>query len=113
MVIILTSLRLRSLFGYFKLSWMGFNITLQTRKQKGFLQIKNTGLGYTHYTLSAWQTEEDAKAFAHSGYHLKAMKQSAALATEIRIYKYSGETLPKWGEVKTLLSENAKVYTYK
>ncbi|WP_413288072.1 DUF3291 domain-containing protein [Bdellovibrio sp. HCB337] len=112
MTITVTSLRLRSLWGFFKLSWMGFNITLQARKQKGFRKMKNTGFGYLHYTASAWESPADAKAFAHSGYHLHAMKQSSSIATEIRIYTFEGDQLPSWSETKKILEEKGRVFSY-
>lgn len=112
MIIVVTSLRLRKLHGFFKLSWNGFKITLQARKQPGFVRMKNTGFGYTHFTMSAWQTEEDAKAFAHSGPHLEAMKKSGQIATEIRVYKYPANQLPGWAEAKSLVLEKGRVFSF-
>lgn len=53
MIIVVTSIKLRSLFGFFRLSYQGLKIMRQTRQQKGFVSMKNTGFGYMHYTLSA------------------------------------------------------------
>lgn len=112
MIITVTSIRLKSVWYFFKLSWHGFNIAQQCKKTTGFLQMKNTGFAYNHFTMSAWETENDMKTFARSGAHVKAMKQSAQLADEIRTYTYEGSKLPTWREAKQLLATNGKTLTY-
>jgi len=75
--------------------------------------MKNTGFGYLHFTLSAWETTEDLKRFAREGAHLNAMKKSSTLATEIRTYTYQGDRFPGWKEAKKTLFEKGKVLTLK
>lgn len=58
--------------------------------------MKNTGLGYTHYTFSAWQT-----------------KEGASLVTQIRIYTYQDDKLLNCSEVKNALEEKGQFYDYK
>ena len=113
MIITVTSIRLRKWWLYFYLTSLAFKITLQLRKQKGFIKMKNTGFGYLHFTLSVWETEEDLKRFAREGAHLKAMKKSSVLATEIRTYTYQSDQVPNWKEAKNLLLEKGKVLTFK
>lgn len=113
MIIVVTSIKLRSLFGFFRLSYQGLKIMRQTRQQKGFVSMKNTGFGYMHYTLSAWESLEAMQNFARSGAHLESMQYSAKLSTEIRTYTYEGSALPSWAEAKKLVSEQGKSYTYK
>ena len=112
MIVVLTSLRLRSLWGFFRLSWHGLQISRQAKKQQGFLSLKNTGLGHNHFTMSAWKTEEDMKAFAKSGAHLTAMKESATISTTIKTLMYSTDKLPSWKEAKQLLNEKGKALHY-
>lgn len=112
MIVTVTSLRLKSLWGFFRLSWMGFRITLQARRQPGFVAMKNTGFGYLHFTATVWRSEAEAKAFAHSGYHLEAMKKAASLADEVRIYTFAGDNIPSWTETRKLLEERGRVYSY-
>ncbi len=112
MIITLTSIKLKSAWFFFKLSWYGLNISLQCKKAPGFLLIKNTGFAYDHFTMSAWKSETDMKAFARSGAHLTAMKQSAQLANEIRTYTYEGDKLPTWKEAKELLNQKSKRLYY-
>lgn len=113
MYITVTSLRLRKLSGFFKLTWFGMNISRQAMKQPGFVKLKNRGFGYLHYTLTAWESEEALKNFAHSGKHKEAMKQSKSLSTEIRIYTYQSDQFPNWDEAKSLLEKEGKVMTFK
>ena len=80
--------------------------------QKGFIEMKNRGFGYLHFTLSVWDSETDAKNFARSGAHLEAMKESWKLATEIRIYTFRGEKIPDWRKAKRLLNESGKVFSF-
>jgi hypothetical protein len=108
-----TSLKLKSVWGFFKLSWHGLQISNQAKQEKGFVAIKNTGFGYWHYTLTLWQTEEDLKRFAKTGAHLNAMKISSALASEIRTFTYSSDTLPTWAEAKARLLEKGKTAVFK
>jgi Domain of unknown function (DUF3291) len=109
----IASLKLKSVWGFFKLSLHGLKISNQAKKEKGFVSIKNTGFGYLHYTLTLWENEEDLKRFAHSGAHREAMKESGALAQEIRTYTFPAEALPDWKEAKKLVSEKGKVLVFK
>lgn len=100
MTITITSIRLKSLWYFFKLSWHGFKITMQVRKTSGFIKMKNTGFGYLHYTITAWESEEAMRKAMQEGAHGAAMKESAKLATEIGTYSYEAETFPSWKEAK-------------
>ena len=112
MVITITSLKLKHWWDFFKLSLWGLRIVRQTKTQKGFIEMKNTGFGYLHFTLSVWETEADVKNFARSGAHLEATKQSQKLATEIRIYTFRSEEMPNWKEAKRMVFERGKVYSF-
>lgn len=94
MFVTITSLRLKSIWGFFKLSLFGLRISKQARKEKGFITMKNTGFGYMHYTLSHWQTQEDLNRFARSGEHLAAMREGGRVASEINTYTYASDQMP-------------------
>jgi hypothetical protein len=113
MYVTITSLKLRSVWGFFKLSLFGIKISQQAKSEKGFVVMKNTGFGLLHYTLSQWQTEEDLKHFTRSGQHLEAMKVSAKLATEIKTYTFPGSHLPEWKTAKKLLADHGKTLQFK
>ncbi|OQW48887.1 MAG: hypothetical protein A4S09_13035 [Proteobacteria bacterium SG_bin7] len=113
MVVTITSLKLRHLWGYFPLTYLALWVTLQVYKQKGFIKFKNTGFGYDHYTLTAWESEADMKSFSRTGAHVDAMKHAKKLAQEVRILTYKSNALPSWKEVKKLLAEKAdRVVTF-
>ena len=90
----------------------GFKIQKQAKSEKGFIKMKNTGFGYEHFTLSVWQSEADLKRFARSGEHSAAMKHTRELASEVRTYTYTSDTIPDWKNVKQLLKEKAKVLKF-
>ncbi len=112
MFVTVTSIKLKSVWLYFKLTYNAMHIVKQCKAETGFIKMKNTGFGYNHFTLSLWKTEEDLKRFAKSGAHLEAMKLSRSIATEIRTYTYKADEMPAWGEAKTLLAEKGKVIKY-
>jgi hypothetical protein len=113
MYVTVTSLKLRSYWGFFKLSWFGLKISLQAKGEKGFVKMRNTGFGKLHFTLSQWQTEEDLKRFARSGEHQKAMRESSKLATSITTYSYSSASFPNWTEARKILAEKGKALEFK
>ncbi len=113
MVVTVTSIKLKSVWYYFQLTMYGYKIVKQLKLEKGFIKMKNTGFGYDHYTVSAWQSEDDIKRFARSGAHADAMKHSKDISSEVRTYTYSSENIPQWKEVKELLKDKGKVINYK
>lgn len=112
MVIVVTSLRLRSLWGFFKLASMALRITRQMQAAPGFRDFRKTGLGKLHFTLSAWDDEATMRHFARSGAHLESMQRSREIAAEIRTYTYYADALPAWPEAKRLLAEQGKVLAF-
>lgn len=105
MTITITSIRLRSVWYFFKLSLHGLKISLQVRKAPGFIQLKNTGFGYLHYTITAWESKELMQEAMRGGAHGAAMKKSAALASEIVTYTYESEVFPSWKVAKELIGK--------
>lgn len=112
MIITVTSIKLRSVWYFFRLSMFGYKIQKQAKSENGFIKMKNTGFGYDHFTLSAWQSEADLKRFARSGEHSAALKHTRELATEVKTYTYTSDTLPGWKEAKLLLKDKAKVLRF-
>lgn len=113
MIITVTSIKLRSVWYYFKLTMLAFKIVKQLKSEKGFIKMKNTGFGYDHYTLSVWQSTEDLKRFSRSGAHAEAMKHTKHIAREVKTHTYNSDSLPNWKEVKKLLTGNAKILNFK
>ena len=113
MIVTVTSIKLKSVWYYFKLTMFGYKIVKQLKQESGFIKMKNTGFGYDHYTLSAWHSDEDLKRFAKNGAHSVAMKQTKKIASEVRTYTYNTGIMPGWNEAKELLAENGKVINFK
>ncbi len=109
MYVTVTSIRLKKWWYFFRLSYHGMHIMRQTKSEKGFLLMKNTGFGLLHYTLSAWESEEDLKRFYRQGAHLEAIKKSPRIANETKTFTYQTDKFPGWKEAKMLLKENGKV----
>jgi hypothetical protein len=112
MTIALTSIKLRSVWNFFTLSWHGYKISRQAKSQTGFIKIKSNGFGYFHYTITAWQNADDMKAFVRTGAHLDAMKISKTLCTEIATCSYSAEQIPSWREAKLMLEEKGNIIRF-
>lgn len=109
MLVTITSVRLKNWWRFFELSYHGMKISQEIKKCEGFIKMKNTGFGYLHFTMSAWECQEDIKKFYKAGAHLLAMKKASTLATETTTYTYATDRLPSWSDAKRLLSENGKV----
>lgn len=113
MYITVTSIKLKHWWNFFKLSQYALAIVKQTKKEKGLIKFKKQGIGLLHYTLTAWESEEDLKRFARSGAHLEAMKISGSIASELGTYTYESRAIPNWKEAKILLQTKGKLMTFK
>lgn len=113
MKIVVTSIKLNSIWQYFKLTYLAMHIVKQCKTEKGFLGMKNRGFGKLHYTLSAWESAEDMERFVHRDAHLEAMKHTRELASELRFYNYDAASMPSWDEAKRLLAENGRIFSPK
>lgn len=112
MLLSITSILLRSPLGFFELSNHGRKIYGQLDKTQGCIVKKNTGFWKLHYTMTAWQSAADMKAFAQSGAHAEAMKVSAKLATEIRILTIEMDEIPDWATAKALVAAQGSVMKF-
>lgn len=96
--------------------FFGFsNIVFQVLQQLKISQCKaykTRGGLLTHYTLSGWEDDAQLNTFTRNAAHLKAMKQSASLAKEIRTLTYEADDLPDWKTAKKLLFEKGKILSF-
>lgn len=111
MIVTITSIELKSPFKFFQLSFLAMHITNQLKASK-YVEFKNKGFWTKHYTMTLWRNEEDMKAFAHSGSHLDAMKESRSIAKEIRTITFEANSLPKWKEAQILLKNKGRTISY-
>lgn len=106
----ITSIELKGILQFFPLSLKALHI-LRQLKTTNCKDFKKRGLWTTHYTMTLWNSEEELQAFARSGAHLTAMKESPKIAKEIRTTTIDATVLPSWKEAKKLL-EKGRVITY-
>lgn len=110
MKVSITSIELKGPFKFFGLSANALSIIRQLKKSD-CVAYRKRGFWNKHYTMSMWNSEEEMRAFATSGAHLKAMKDSALLAREIRVITIDSEEFPNWKKAKELLQQG-KVLRY-
>jgi hypothetical protein len=111
MIIIVTHIELRSLWGFFSLSNHARKILAQM-KGHSHTGFKKTGRGKNHYTMSRWNNREEMMAFVRSGAHLSSMKKAGKFAAQIRTVSLDREDFPDWQEARTLLSQHGRVIRY-
>lgn len=103
---------------YLKMPWHFFALANQARhilkqlKSSPCLQNKQRGIWTKHYTITAWESEADLQAFAKSGAHLQALRNSAKIAKSTAAYTYQAKQLPSWSEAKDLLTKYGKFIHY-
>lgn len=107
----ITSIELKGPLKFFILSSNAYKI-LKQLKTTECKQVKTIGFWTKHYTMTLWNSEDELKAFAHSGAHKEAMKLSSKMAKKIATYTYDTETLPNWQEGKALLAKHGKLIKF-
>lgn len=112
MKVTITSIVLKSPFKFFPFSWMAMSVFNQLKSAK-YVKFKKQGFLSMHYTMTLWENEKDLKSFAMDGAHREAMKKTAKIAREIRIYTYDADSLPDWKSAKNMLLEHGRVTRYK
>lgn len=103
MIVTITSIRLKTYWHFFSLARYALFIMKQLRTQPGFIAFKKRGIGRLHFTMSAWKSEKDMRAFVQSGAHLEAMKQTGSMASELRSYTFETDDFPDWKKARELV----------
>lgn len=110
--VVITSLELRSVWLYFRLTLLSMHIVKQLKDFK-CLGWKSSGLGRLQYTMTLWENADEIRAFMKAeGAHRRAMGYSKKLAHNIRVYSYPSEEFPSWRVAKKLLLEHGRVLNY-
>lgn len=104
MIISVTKLELKSQLLYFSMMYWAVRIIKQL-KSTACLKVKTRGFGSNHYTLSAWENEEDLNDFYRRGDHALAMKKTTVLAKRVITYHYVSTEIPNWQEAKKRLKK--------
>lgn len=105
MKVIITSLKLKSVTKLF----IFFTLTRRIDKQleqTECLAARKSGFWKKYYTMTLWKNEEDMKAFARSGAHLEAMKQTRNIAKDVETVTVNAKTFPTWKQAKIILSDS-------
>lgn len=111
MKITITSLRLKSIWHFFKFSLLGMRVLEQLKHSKRIKQ-RTVGFWRVHYTMTLWNDEQEMRDFARQSHHLASMKRSREVADEIRILTYDGDRLPTWKEAISLLRSKGRIINY-
>lgn len=111
MTVTITSIKLKSAFKFFPLSYMALKIMRQLTGTH-YRKKDTWGIWTLHYTITAWNSEKELKEFARSGAHLDAMKHSAKIAEEIKTYTYETDNFPGRKEARQLLREKGRALSF-
>lgn len=107
MLVSITSIKLKSPFKFFALSYKALFIVKQLSKSDCVAQ-KTRGLWTLHYTMTLWENEKTMQDFVTSGAHAKAMKSAKDIAKELRFLKFEANELPPWKEAISRLEKEGK-----
>ncbi|EAR00556.1 hypothetical protein [Maribacter sp. HTCC2170] len=111
MILVLTSITLKSPLKFFSLSYKAMRI-IQQMQDSSCIAFQKRGFWTTHYTMTLWRNIEDMKRFSGNGAHLAAIKSASLIATEVRTLTLEADELPKWREAGLLLKEKGKTLRY-
>jgi len=103
MVVSITSIRLKSPFKFFALSYRAMYIIKQL-SASNCVSRKAKGIWTLHYTMTLWEDEKAMLDFVRSGAHAEAMKVSKDIAKELYFLKFEANELPSWKEAKARLA---------
>lgn len=104
MILVITSIELKSVFHFFKLSSNALKVSSQLKKTN-CRDFKKKGFWKKHYTMTLWDDELQMKSFAKNGAHLEAMKHSSNIANEIRTTTIEIDHFPSWAKAEELLKD--------
>ena len=78
-------------------------------KNSPYQGFASRGFWTKYYTITLWKNENDMKTFATSGAHLEAMKNSKAIAKEIRTITFDTEEFPSWKTARKILIDAKQI----
>ena len=91
-------------------------LTRKVHKQAQIANGNNTTLVggdglITFYSISSWESIEDMRSFAHSGWHKKAIDVSPSMGAVVKLLYFEGDKLPGIQEARRLIKEHPQVRT--
>ena len=109
MIVVITSIHLKSPFALFKHYRFAFGSIMQLKANSACLALKTGGFYPIQYTMTLWNTSEEMKKYARAGTHLQAMKNVRSIAKEVRTISFEATELPDWKEAKEKLLDGKKI----
>ncbi len=108
MILAITSIQLKSPWAALNFYVHVYRVVQQLRSSK-CMEYKTRGNGLMkHYTMSLWRNEKDLREFTTHDGHLRAMRKSPKLASEIRTLNVEAEAILPWQEGILLLNVQGK-----
>lgn len=102
MYVVISYIKLKTIFHFFKLSHYALFVNLQIKKS-ACVKFKKQGFWKDHYTITMWKNKDDMYAFSKQGAHLKAMQIGHQIASEIKTVIIETDEFPTWSEAKSLI----------
>jgi len=111
MVVAITELRIRNIWGYLLFMPHAIKSKIQADKSNGIISIelKPEGL-FIQRTLTTWQDQASMNNYYRSGAHLKAMKAFKKIALTSYSASYESENIPSWDEAIKYLRAYGKIH---
>ncbi|MGD7044742.1 hypothetical protein [Jeotgalibacillus proteolyticus] len=107
MYITVTRLHLKGISKIPKFSWYTYKSIRQLNKAPGIISAAYKSEDYcTYWTLTAWESVDNMRAFRNHGSHLKAMKASGKLADELNYISWEGDKIPSWSVCMQKLNDH-------
>ncbi|PLT27917.1 hypothetical protein [Peribacillus deserti] len=104
MFISVTRMRLKRKRNLPAFIWYTLRSVSQSKKAPGLLHSSLDKEGWhTYWTLTLWENKDDMKMYRNKGNHLKAMKISRKIASELESLNWEGDHHPSWSECKERL----------
>ncbi|MBM7691573.1 heme-degrading monooxygenase HmoA [Peribacillus deserti] len=104
MFISVTRLRLKGKRNLPAFIWYTVKSINQAKKAEGILYSSFNKEGWhTYWTLTIWENNQSMKKYRNNGSHLKAMKVSRKIASELESMNWEADHQPPWDECKERL----------
>lgn len=109
MIVVVTSIQLKSPFSLFKHYQFAVGSILQLKANSSCIGFKTGGFYPKQFTMSLWNNTEEMKKYARTGTHLQAMQHARSVATEVQTISFEATELPNWKVAKEKLLAGKKI----
>lgn len=109
MILSITKLTIKKPWHFFPVSYHAFRVMIQLKFSSKCKGVKTIGVGFTTYTMTLWENEEDMNSFYRSGAHKVAMVNASKYAQELGFLRLERNSLIEWPEAKELMEKQGKI----